>query len=665
MSHLGVIKKLAAVSLTIMSSLLILLLSVGSAAAKSNPVVPTRNALTAPLQKPGPTDPAELEAFLDELLGRQLKEYHIAGAAVSVVKDGKLFFAKGYGYANVAKGTPVDPEQTIFAIGSVGKMFTWMAVMQLVEQGKLDLDADINRYLDFSIPATYPQPITLKHLMTHTSGFENRLLGSIVPDARDLVPARDWLISHMSTRVRPPGDYAGYANYNAMLAGYIVARVSGVPYDQYIQEHIFSPLGMVHSTLQSPMPSDLRAHASLGYTYKDGLFQPHPDYVPQPAVLPSGMHRATVTDMARFMIAHLQDGRYSDANTAEVRILKQATAQQMHSMLFTPDPSFRGTAYGLFDFSDNGQRPLGHTGYAEYMNGLLLLVPDQNLGVYVIYNSEGGAELTLQHLGFQRAFFDHYYAAAPAAQVHARADLAKRASRYAGSYRNTMRSYTTADKIGSLFGEVQIRDSGDGALLLELPEGEWRFVEVEPLHFRRLDDQFGIVFREDGQGRITHMVTDLTPQYAFEKLDWYETFSFNAALLLGSSLVFLSMIPVGLIRLIRARRRRGDQKAASGGARAGFWIIFGISVLNLVVAVYTGVYKYPVMLFGYSTLYKMVLGLGVLSAILTAGALIYAVLAWKNSDWGIAARMYYTLVTAAACAFVWFLNYWNLLGWRF
>ena len=129
-------------------------------------------------EEQGPTDPAELEAFLDELLAKDMEEYHIAGAAVSVVKDGKLFFAKGYGYADLEKGIPVDPEQTIFRIGSIGKMFTWTAVMQLVEQGKLDLDADVNTYLDFRIPDTYPQPITLKHLMTHTSGFEDRWLES-------------------------------------------------------------------------------------------------------------------------------------------------------------------------------------------------------------------------------------------------------------------------------------------------------------------------------------------------------------------------------------------------------------------------------------------------------------------------------------------------------
>jgi len=665
MNHILISKKLMAISMTVMLTLVNLVWTVEPAMAQENWITPGRNLPTAPSPGQGPTNPAELEAFLDELLGKEMEEHHIAGAAVSVVKDGKLFFAKGYGYADLEDGVPVDPEETIFAIGSVGKVFTWTAVMQLVEQGKLDLDADINTYLDFRIPDTYPQPITLKHLMTHTSGFENRLLESLVSDARDLVPAREWLISHMSARVRPPGDYAGYANYNAMLAGYIVARVSGQPYDQYIQEHILDPLGMVHSTVQSPVPPALRAHTSVGYEYEDGVFQAHPDYAAQPAGLPSGMHRASVTDMARFMIAHLQDGRYSDANIAEARILKEITAQHMHSTLYTPDPRLLGTAYGFFDFSDNGQRTLGHSGYAEYMNGLLLLLPDQNLGVYVIYNSMGGGNINSQHLGFQRAFFDHYYTAPAVAPIQPPADFAERAGRFEGSYRFTMRSYTTADKIGALFAPAEISSSGDGALLFTIPEGEWRFVEVEPLYFRQTDGQFSLVFREDNRGRITHMFTDLAPQYAFEKLNWYETPGFNMALLQGSALIFLSMIPVVLIRFLRDRRLSSHQKPASRGARAAQWIILGICVLNLVVAVYSYLWGYPVILFGFSTIYKIVLGLGVLSAVLTAGALVYTVLAWKNSYWGIAGRVYYTFVTIAAVAFVWFLNYWNLLGWRF
>lgn len=658
-------KKLLALSMTMLLTLVMLPTAVTPIMAEHPGAAPGRSAPAEPPQPSGPTNPAELEAFLDELLETQLEEHHIAGAAVSVVKDGKLFFAKGYGYADIENGIPVHPEQTIFHIGSVGKLFTWTAVMQLVEQGKLELDADINTYLDFRIPNTYPQPITLKHLMTHTSGFEERLLDSLTSDSTDLQPAREWLISHMAERVHPPGAWAGYSNYNAMLAGYIVARAAGRPYDQYIQERILNPLGMMHSTAQSPLPLNLRAHATVGYTYVDGSFQATPDYTAQPALLPSGAHQASVTDMARFMIAHLQGGRYSDADIAGAHILKESTARQMHSTLYTHDPRLLGTAYGFFDLSDNGQQVLGHTGYFPPMSSLLLLLPKQNLGVFVIYNSMDSSGLTTQHLGFQRAFFDHYFPAPAAAPLQVPADFAERAGRFAGHYRASSSPSTTLTKVIGLFGgyTVEISDSGDGALLFTREGFKWRFVEVEPLYFRQADGSFAIVFREDSSGRITHMFTDLMPQYAAVKLEWYETPGFNLALALGCVLLFLSIILAAAIRSVRNRLLSADLKLAP---RIAYRIILGICAVNLLFIAGTMLWgNPPTELHGLSLLAKIVLGLGILSALLTIGALVYTVLAWKDSYWGFAARLHYTLATVAAVAFVWLLDYWNLLGWRF
>lgn len=672
MIYLLIVKRALALSLTIILTLVMLLSAVRSAMARDNTVAPSRNGPTAPSQAQGPTDPAELEAFLDDFFARAMEEYHVAGAAVAVVKDGTVFFAKGYGYADLANDIPVDPDQTIFRIGSVGKVFTWTAVMQLVEQGKLDLDADINTYLDFRIPDTFPQPITLKHLMTHTSGFDDRWLETVVSDASELVPAREWLIANTPGRVRPPGEAAGYSNYNAMLAGYIVERVSGQPYDQYIQRNIFDPLGMMHATAQSPLPPDLRPRASVGYTYDDGAFQPFPDYTLQPAGLPSGAHQASVTDMARFMIAHLEQGRYRDENIAEARILEASTARRMQSTLYTPDPRLLGMAYGFTDISDNGQRTLGHEGYGPPMNSQLLLLPDQRLGIFVVYNSLGARDggLTTQHIGFQRAFFDHYYPASAAAPLQPPVDFAERAGRFVGLYRQSNSHATTPEKVIGLFGgfTIEISAPGDGTLLLPMAGLELRFVEVEPLYFRQVDGPFALLFREDDRGRITHLFADIQPQDAFVKLNWYETPGFNMALALGCVLVFLSMVPVAGIRFMRNRRAGGERGPVARGARVAGWIILGISLLNLLFLAGIAMWFRPMRpseLHGLSVVVEIVLGLAVLAAVLTAGALVYTVLAWKKGYWGIAGRAYYTLVTIAAVAFVWFLNYWNWLGWRF
>jgi CubicO group peptidase (beta-lactamase class C family) len=645
----------------------LLLSVVAPAVAQQSSVATDGNVTRAASPGQGPTDPTELEAFLDDLFARQMAEYSIAGAAISVVKDGQLYLAKGYGYADVANGIPVDPEQTLFRVGSVGKLFTWTAVMQLAEQGKLDLDADINTYLDFRIPDTYPQPITLKHLLTHTAGFEDRYFEYLAWDADSLMPPSEWLASHMPARVRPPGDFAAYSNYGTQLAGYIVARVSGQPYEQYVQKHILDPLGMTYSTAQSPIPPDLRAHMAEGYMYVDGAFQPVPEFFGQSAMFPAGAHAISAADMARFMIAHLADGRENNTGTDGVRILTESTVQQMHDTLYAPDPRLMGTAYGLFDLSDNGRRTLGHDGDTLGFKALLLLLPDEHLGVFVAYNGEEAGDLTRQHFGFQRAFFDHYYPAAAVEPVQSPANFAERAGRFEGSYRTTRNAYTTLEKYRSMTDGVEVSNPGDGALLVQTPWGEWRFVEVEPLYFRQVDAPFAMLFREDDQGRITHMSIDAVPQFAFEKMKWYETPGFTMGLILVCILMFLSVIPVAAVRFIRNRRQSADKEPAPRGARVAHWIILAICVLNLLFVAGTVLWGEANLtpLFGVSPIYRAVLGLGVLSAVLTVGALIYTVLAWKDSYWSVAGRVYYTLVTVAAVAFVGFLDFWNLLGWRF
>jgi CubicO group peptidase (beta-lactamase class C family) len=655
---------------TILLTLALLLAIAAPALAGRNGSAPDRDVVTTPALAQGPTDPAELEAFLDDLFARQMEENHIAGAAVAVVKDGQLFFAKGYGYADIENNIPVDAETTIFRTGSVGKVITWTAAMQLVEQGKLDLDADINTYLDFRIPDTYPEPITLKHLMTHTSGIEDRWVGSLTADAGELLPEREWMIANFPGRVRAPGEAAGYSNYNAMLGGYIVAQVSGEPYDQYIQKHIFDPLGMTHSTVQPQMPENLLPFVSKSYTYENDAFQPFPAYLPQPAGLASGFHQVSVTDMARFMIARLEGGFYGDAST-EIRILEEDTARQMLTTLYTPDPRLKGTAYGLFDFSENGQWVVGHSGYAPVMVSQFLLLPDQHLGVYVVYNSLGArdAGLDFQHFGFQRSFFDHYYPAPVVPPLHPPADLAQRGEEFAGLYKAVNNHSTTPEKVARLFGDftVEIRDAGDGTLVVPMGGGsELRFVEVEPLYFRQVDGSLSIVFRQNVQSRIASLFFDLIPHYGYVKMEWYETPGFHMMLAQVCILLFLSMLPVGLVRSIR--NRRPVSAPASRSARIADSILFGVSLLNVLLVVGIALWfrpMHPSELHGMPKVVEIVMALGVISALLTPAALVYTVLAWRDRYWGVVYRLYYTLVTIAAVAIVWFLNYWNWLGWRY
>ena len=353
---------------------------------------------TVPATTRGVRDRAELAAFLDGIMLANLRDKHVAGATVAVVKDGQLFYAKGYGYSDVDKRSQVDPERTLFRIGSTSKLFTWTAVMQLVEQGKLDLDTDVNRYIDFKIPATYAQPITLRHIMTHTPGFEEDGRDLITKDSSTLVPLGTWLATHIPGRVRPPGTFASYSNYATALAGYVVQRVSGVPFDDYIERNILVPLGMTHTTTRQPLPAMLRADMSDGYNWEGGHYAPEKYEYVLPA--PAGSMAASATDMAKFMIAHLQKGELNGK-----RILAESTATRMHARAFAHDARLPGYALGFYEKSSHDLRIIGHGGDTQYFHTDLALMPSEKLGVFVSYNTTTGGQLSFGP--FLTQFLDH------------------------------------------------------------------------------------------------------------------------------------------------------------------------------------------------------------------------------------------------------------------
>src|SRR5579864_4272816 len=261
-------------SLHVVRSLTLLLIAVALTLSSSaqKPHTPAKALPEVPLSAPSFTPASthdltldDLGAFLDGLVPAYLQKQDIAGATISVVKDGKVLFAKGYGFADIEKRKPVSPSDTLFRPGSISKLFTWTSVMQLVEQGKLDLDRDVNDYLDFKIPPAYGKPITLRNIMTHTPGFEETAKELFVPAAADMRPLNEYLKEHTPTRIFPPGNIPANSNYATATAGYIVQRVSGKPFEQYVQENIFGPLGMHHTTFVQPLPADLQPLMSNGY----------------------------------------------------------------------------------------------------------------------------------------------------------------------------------------------------------------------------------------------------------------------------------------------------------------------------------------------------------------------------------------------------------------
>jgi CubicO group peptidase (beta-lactamase class C family) len=620
--------------------------------------------LTSPAQErtdsQGPTDPAELEAFIDGIMAVQLQANHVAGATIAVVKDGNLFFAKGYGFADLKNKKPVLADRTMFRPGSVSKLFTWTAVMQLYEQGKIDLDADVNTYLkDFKIPATYPQPITMTHLLSHTPGFEDLGMGMWARTAKDLSPLGPWLAAHIPARVRPPGELTSYSNYGTALAGYIVEVVSGIPFEDYIEQNIFKPLGMEHSTFREPLPAAIAPDMSVAYTFKDGLFKAE-DFELINGMNPAGSSSACATDMAKFMIAHLQNGQFGDR-----RILKEETTKFMHTRLFAHDPRVAGNAHGFWEADVHGLHLIEHGGDTIYFHSQLALIPEKNLGWFVSYNSPNGparGELF-------EAFLDRYYPpAAPAAEVKALPDSARRLRQVSGSYGITRRSFKTYEKLAALMMTIKMGPTKEGNLLVALPGamGARQFVEIEPLVFQQLEGRGRIVFRADAKGRITHAFLDILPHTAMVKLAWYQTPPFHYLLLAFSVLLFLTAVlgwPLAALSRVLCRRKCTGA-AAPKAARWLAGVMSGLFIASLLCAV-SAVSNEKEMMAGVPPILKFGLALPLIAALLGAGALVYLLKAWRKGYWTRCHRLHYTLVFVAALVFLWFLNFWNLLGWRF
>ncbi|GHC08741.1 serine hydrolase domain-containing protein [Thermomonas carbonis] len=454
------------------------------------PVAPaTPIPVAAPATPVPPADKlnaADLEAWLDGLVPYVLEQADVAGSVVVVVKDGQVLLEKGYGYADLAAKTPVDPQGTLFRPGSVSKLFTWTAVMQLVEQGKLDLDKDVNTYIDFKIPDYQGKPVTLRNIMTHTTGMEEQIRWLIATDPNAVAPLDAALKHWVPERIFAPGGTPAYSNYATAVAGYIVQRVSGEPFDAYIKRHIFDPLGMQHSSFSQPLQPALLAQMSKGYiTASDGKPQPY-ELI---NMAPAGSLAASGADMGRFMIAHLQKGEYNGA-----RILSEATAVQMHSTAQASVGPLNKMMLGFYETTVNGHRAIAHGGDTMWFHSDLQLFLDDGIGIYVSTNSAGkdGAARNVR-ASLVTGFADRYLpltGALPASTVDA-ATARLHAQQVAGAYMSSRRAQSNFMSILNVAGLVKIVANEDGTISVPMltkfsgAARKWR--EVSPYVWRDVD----------------------------------------------------------------------------------------------------------------------------------------------------------------------------------
>ncbi|HEV2286811.1 MAG TPA: serine hydrolase domain-containing protein, partial [Steroidobacteraceae bacterium] len=498
-----------------------------------------------------PLTAADLDAWLDGYLPYALKVDDIAGAVVAVVKDGAVVTERGYGFADVAKRTPVDPKLTLFRPGSVSKLFTWTAVMQQVEQGRIDLDGDINQYLDFKVTGKDGKPITMRNLMQHTAGFEEQAKGVI--SASDNLPSYAALLKqHVPARVFAVGSTPAYSNYGASLAGYIVERVAHEPFDAYIEHHIFEPLDMQHSSFRQPLPKELAPLMSNGYRLASGDAQPFEYVGPAPA----GSASSTGDDMAHFMIAHLQNGEYHGK-----RILSAATAQLMHDSPYTPGigPLDR-MELGFFETNVNGREVIAHLGDTEWFHTSLHLFLKENVGFYVSFNSPGkeGAAHPLRIALFQD-FADRYLPAAAPHAVAAGVDAAtakKDVALMAGAWTASRGGFDDFLAALEFVGQMKIGMNKDGGLLVAIPgtNGKPRhWVEVAPFVWQDVDSHDRLAARVVDGKPVRWSFDTLSPFEVFDRTPWYQSSTWLMPLLLAG---FAALLVTVLLWPVAALVRR-------------------------------------------------------------------------------------------------------------
>ena len=501
----------------------------------------------------------DVEAWLDGYLPYALDNGDIAGAVVVVVKDGQVLLQKGYGYSDVEKRTPVDPADTLFRPGSVSKLFTWTAVMQLVEQGKLDLDADVNKYIDFKIPERDGKPMTLRQIMTHTTGLEEQIRGLITSRKEEIVPLEQALKRWVPERIHVPGATPAYSNYATALAGYIVQRVSGEPFDAYIARHIFQPLGMANSSFSQPLQPALLAKMSKGYTKaSDGKAKDY-EFI---SLAPAGSLASTGADMGRFMLAHLGDGAYGNA-----RILNAETAQKMHSTGQKSIGPLNRMMLGFYETTINGHRAIAHGGDTMYFHSDLELFLDDGIGIFVSMNSSGRDGATGVIRGnLVRGFADRYL---PGPKTRAPAFDAAQAKLHAeqmvGHYDSSRRPQSNLLSLVNLLGQVKVVANEDGTLSVPMAMGangvpkKWR--EIAPYVWQDVD----------GSDRMAADVVDgkvirftMEPYAAimvFERLSTWRALSLP---LLVASLTVLLLTVIAWPVSALVRRRYGVSYGLSG-----------------------------------------------------------------------------------------------------
>ena len=651
-------------------------LSSASAQSVAPTIVPSPSPAVAPKPEIAPTTPVatqvapqltatDLNAWLDGYMPIAIGRADIPGAVVVVVKDGQILTSRGYGYSDVKKRKAVDPHTTLFRPGSISKLFTWTAVMQQVEQGKLNLDEDVNKYLDFRIPPRNGKPITLRNILTHTPGFEEQVMDLIAIDQDKYVPYDQILKRWVPKRVYDPGTTPAYSNWATALAGYIVSRVSGEPFEAYIERHIFAPAGMRMSTFRQPLPANLKPYMAEGY--QSGSDKPYGyEFV---GVAPAGSLAASGDDMGRFMIAHLANGG---------PLLMPATAQLMHTTANTPIPGLQSMSLGFYQSNINGHRVDSHGGDTVAFHSDLHLFLNDGVGLYVSFNSAGSeGDAHALRGALLEEFADRYFPA-PANYKPLDAKTARaNAEKLAGTWSTSRRSFSSFISITDFISQTKVGVDEDGrpvvggGLFAGLGGQARKWVAVGPMLWRDPDSHEMLGAKVVDGEAVRFSLGSVAPIIVWDRTPWYQNSSWLLPLAyLSLAVLFLTTVFWPVRALVR-RRYGGNLGLEGRELKAYRWsriaaVAIFATVIGWIVTIST---MFGDLNYLSASFLPVVLTLQVITIITFIGGFLatlwYAVTVWrKPGGWKATwkAKAWSLLLVISAATILWIGLVYKLIG---
>ncbi|GIG64516.1 serine hydrolase domain-containing protein [Phytomonospora endophytica] len=608
---------------------------------------------TAPAHAETPDLPG-LAELTDRVMNQQLADGDVPGAAVTIVAGGQVAYTAGYGLADIAAGAPVDPATTGFYTASTAKLFTAAAVLQLADQGRLDLNTDVNEYLtDVEVPDTYPgKPVTLEHLLTHTAGFDPDagMLGIAATTAEEL-PSLGESLTEVPERIREPGTVLAYDNYGVALAGHIVELVAGVPYDRYINENIYAPLGMTGATASQPHPAAVDENLATGYRPSgDGQSETAGDYNPWSPTGPGQV--TTAADMGRFMLDQLSGAS----------VLGAGIPERMMARHYAQDPRMPGMGYIYEERPRNGQRVIFKGGDGTGYHNDMSLLPDQGIGVFVTVNGDGNDDFDGGAL--IDAVLDEYFPQAPPAT--APRGIGGDVSGYEGSYQTSRLSTDGILRARALTQSVvTVTANDDGTIttsdrtLSSNPDADTQvWVQTEHGFFQEIDGHGTLAISDDG------VLTEWRGQnQVYLKIAWYELPTLHFQVLLAAvALLLVGVIAIPVAALAGRKRAASPRVARYAGLTGWITAVLSVGLVTGVVMLLSDQSAAIEMVtLGTPVLY----GLMILATLTVVGALavaVAAVAAWWRGWWRPAGRIAYAVLALSGLAFAAVIYTYNLTG---